>query len=312
MPFVPKMNNHDLVYRFEGNPIITADDLPFPCLGLHNAGAVKIGETYILLLRVEDMRGRSFFAVARSEDGYRFVVDEKPVLLPAKKGPFAVYEELGIEDPRITQLDGKYYITYTAHSHRGSRLALATTKNFKTFRRLRLLTEPENRSGALMPRMFGDRFALLERPLVGDSGHLWISYSKDLTYWGDARAILDARGGFWDCHRVGVGCPPIATDKGWLLIYYGTKHTSGGMIYRIGSALLDSDDPSAVIGRCDIPILTPREYYERVGDVDNMVFTTGAVVDELTGNLMIYYGAATNAICLGLAKIDDLIDRCLR
>lgn len=102
--------------------------------------------------------------------------------------------------------------------------------------------------------------------------------------------------------------PPIATEKGWLLIYYGTKHTSGGLIYRIGSALLDLEDPSVLIGRCNIPILSPREYYERVGDVDNMVFTTGAVLDERLGNLMIYYGAATNAICLGWGQ-DGSADR---
>lgn len=308
---MPRKNIHDLVQRWEGNPILTMDDVPFSCLGLHNAGAVKFGEKYLLLLRVEDMRGRSFLSIAHSDNGFQFVVEEEPLMISTAKGPFAPYETLGIEDARITSLNGSYYITYTAHSHKGSRLALARTDDFKTVERIALLTQPENRSGALMPAMFDGRYALIERPLVGGSGNLWVSYSKDLKYWGDSKVIMTARSGFWDCNRIGVGCPPIRTEKGWLLIYYGNKHASSGHIYRIGTALLDLDDPSKVIGRSDIPILSPREYYERVGDVDNMVFTTGAVLNEELGNLMIYYGAATNAICLGWAKLDMLIERCL-
>jgi predicted GH43/DUF377 family glycosyl hydrolase len=257
------------------------------------------------------MRGKSFFTLARSENGFQFVVDEKPFMEPSKEEPFAFGENLGIEDARITPLDGFYYITYTAHSIAGSRLALARTKDFKNVERVGFVTEPENRSGALMPAQFDGRYALLTRPLVGDSGNLWISYSKDLRYWGDADVVMATRGGFWDSHRIGVGSPPMLTDQGWLLVYYGTKANSAGMIYRIGVALLDKADPSKLINRSDIPILSPREYYERVGDVDNMVFTTGAILDERLNNLMIYYGAATNAICLGWAKMDMLLERCL-
>lgn len=306
-----KRNIHDLVQRWEGNPIITMDDVPFKCLALHNAAAVKVGDEFLLLLRVEDMRGKSFLALARSENGFQFTVDEEPLMAPSTDGPFARYEELGVEDARITPIDGGYFITYTAHSRCGSRLALARTEDFKTIERLAFITQPENRSGTLLPGTFDGKYALLERPLVGGLGNLWITYSEDLKYWGDAKVVMTTRGGFWDCNRIGVSCPPIATDKGWLLIYYGTKYTSSGHIYRIGTALLDLEDPSKVIGRGDIPILSPREYYERVGDVDNMVFSTGAILNEELGNVMIYYGAATNAICLGWAKLDMLIERCL-
>jgi len=306
-----KRNIHDLVQRWEGNPILTLDDIPFKCLALHNAGAVKVRNEYILLLRVEDMRGRSFFAIARSENGFQFDVDPEPIMGPSAEGSFAIYEERGVEDARITPINGGFFITYTAHSASGSRLALARTDDFKSIERLGMITEPENRSGTLLPRMFDDKYALLERPLVGSMGNIWISYSKDLKYWGESKVVMTTRGGFWDCNRIGVGPPPIETDLGWLLIYYGTKFTSCGFIYRIGTALLDKDDPSKVIGRGDVPVLSPREYYERVGDVDNMVFSTGAILNEELGNLMIYYGAATNAICLGWAKMDMLLERCL-
>ncbi len=308
---MPKTNSHDLVHRWEGNPILTTDDFSSKCQALHNAGAVKIGDIFLLLLRVEDMRGRSHFTLARSENGFQFQVDDEPFMTSAKEGPFAFYESLGIEDGRITQIDGTYYITYTARSEVGSRLAVARTDDFKSVERVAFVSQPENRSGALFPRMFNDRFAMLERPLVGDAGNIWISYSKDLKYWGESKVVMTTRGGHWDCHRIGVSCPPIATEKGWLLPYYGTKNTSGGHIYRMGAALMDMEDPSQVVGRSEIPILSPRKYYERVGDVDNMVFATGAVMNDRLGDLMFYYGAATNAICLGWAKMDMLLERCL-
>ena len=302
---------HDLIRRWGGNPILTAEDMPFPCTALHNAGAVLFEGQHLLMLRVEDMTGKSFFILARSENGFQFVVDDQPAMLPSKTEPFASNEALGIQDARITKIEDLYYITYTAHATHGSRLAVASTKDFRTFERISLVTEPENRSGALLPRKINGRFALLQRPLVGNAGHLWISYSEDLKYWGDASVVMTTRGGFWDCNRIGVACPPIETDRGWLLIYYGEKFNASGHIYRLGAALLDLEDPSKVIGRSDIPILAPREYYERVGDVDNMVFATGAVLNRQLGNLMIYYGAATNSICLGWAKMDLLIKRCL-
>jgi predicted GH43/DUF377 family glycosyl hydrolase len=304
-------NIHDLVKRWGGNPILTVEDMPFKCTALHNAAAVYTGNEHVLLLRVEDLTGKSFFIRARSDNGFQYHVDEAPAMTPSTNGGFAPYERLGIQDARISPIEDTYYITYTAVSPEGSRLGVARTDDFEHYERLGLVTQPENRSGALFPRKFDGRFALLTRPLVGDSGNLWITYSKDLKYWGESRVVMTARGGFWDCNRIGVGCPPIETEQGWLLIYYGQKFNSSGHIYRLGTALLDLDDPTRLLGRCDIPILSPREYYERVGDVNNMVFTTGAVLNEQLGNLMIYYGAATNSICMGWAKMDMLVERCL-
>lgn len=302
---------HDLINRWGGNPILTTEDMPFPCSALHNAGAVMIDKQHILMMRVEDMTGRSFFLLARSDNGFQFTVDQQPAMMPATEEPFASNEKHGIQDARITKIDDTYYITYTACASHGSRLAIARTTDFKEFERVGYATQPENRSGALLPRKINNRFALFQRPLVGDSGNLWISYSRDLKYWGDASAVMTTRGGMWDCSRIGVACPPMETPSGLLLIYYGEKFNASGHIYRLGAALLDPDDPSRVIGRSDTPILSPREYYERVGDVENMVFSTGAILNEQLGNLMIYYGAATNSICIGWAKIDQLIKRCL-
>ncbi|MCK5175833.1 MAG: hypothetical protein KAR47_20730 [Planctomycetes bacterium] len=111
---------HDVVRRFEGNPLITIEDIPFPCNTVFNAACAKHEGQYILLLRVEDLTGRSVFALARSEDGYNFELEEEPVMAPCQeKGCFMEYEKKGVEDPRITKIDGIYYIMYTAVSPYG-------------------------------------------------------------------------------------------------------------------------------------------------------------------------------------------------
>lgn len=300
----------DVIHRWEGNPIISLEDIPFRCNTVFNAAAVKINGEYLLLIRVEGQHGRSVFALARSEDGYRFSVDPHPALKPAKEEPFATYEACGIEDPRITYMDGTYYVMYTAYSDYGPRLALARTDDFAQFERIGLISQPVNKDGTLFPKKIRGRYARLDRPMVGGSGNVWISYSDDLINWGNSAVVMTTRGDHWDCTRIGASAPPIETDQGWLEIYHGVKETSAGPIYRLGVAMLDLEDPTRILGRAAIPILTPREYYERVGDIGNVVFSCGAIVEENTSEVKVYYGAADTCICVGTAKLDALIARC--
>jgi predicted GH43/DUF377 family glycosyl hydrolase len=306
---MPIRLGRDVIERWYKNPIITLENVPFACNTVFNAAATKMGDEYILLLRIEDLAGRSVFALARSDDGYHFTVDPAPVLEPSKEEPFRSYERRGIEDPRITYLEGEYYIMYTAYSRYGARLALCKTNDFKSFTRLGLISQPENKDGCLFPRKINGRYVRLDRPYGGGIGNIWVSYSDDLLHWGDSEVVMTTRGGFWDSDRIGACAPPIETDEGWLEIYHGVKNTSAGPIYRMGAVLLDLDNPAKVLSRCAVPILTPREYYERVGDVGNVVFSCGAVLED-GGKLKIYYGAADTCICLGFADMDDLIERC--
>jgi len=306
---MPTRLGRDIVERWHKNPIITLENVPFPCNTVFNAGAVKYGDTYLLLMRVEDMAGRSVFALARSEDGYHFSVDPRPVMEPSKDEPFRSYERRGIEDPRITYCEGEYYVMYTAYSRYGARLALCKTKDFQNYERIGLISEPENKDGCLFPRRINGRYARLDRPYGGGIGNIWVSYSDDLINWGNSQVVMTTRGGFWDSDRIGASAPPIETEHGWLEIYHGVKNTSAGPIYRMGTVLLDLDDPSKVLCRSAVPILTPREYYERVGDVGNVVFACGAILED-SGRLRIYYGAADTCICLGFADINLLIERC--
>lgn len=302
---------HDVVRRFEGNPLITIDDIPFPCNTVFNAACAKHEGQYILLLRVEDLTGRSVFALARSDDGYHFELEDEPVMTPCQeKGCFMEYEKKGIEDPRITKIDGIYYIMYTAVSPYGPLLALAKTEDFKTFDRIALVSQPENKDGVLFPEKINGKYARLDRPVAGGLGNIWISYSDDLIYWGDSRCVMKIRDDHWDSWRIGASSQPIKIDGGWLIIYHGVKAASGGPIYRLGAALLSKDDPSKVMCRTAIPILSPREYYERVGDVNNVVFSCGAILEDDGEELKIYYGASDTSICLATGNVNELMQFC--
>lgn len=299
----------DLIRRWEGNPALTRDDMPFPCNTVFNAAAVRHEGEFLLLLRVEDLRGRSVLALACSEDGYHFDVHPEPVMEPATEGPFAPYEHLGIEDPRITSLEGAYYIIYTAASSYGPRLAMAKTTDFRRFERVALISQPDNKDAALFPRKIGDRYARLDRPMAGEVGNIWISYSDDLIHWGCSEVVMTVRGDHWDSWRIGASVPPIETPDGWLEIYHGVKNTSHGPIYRLGAAMLDLDDPTRVLCRSAVPLLAPREQYERMGDIPNVVYSCGAVPED-DGNLRVYYSGADSCICIGDIPIEQIMKFC--
>jgi len=299
----------DLIRRYENNPIIAREHIPFPCNSVFNAAAARLGDETILLLRVEDLSGRSVFALARSKDGRNFEVAAEPAMVPSADGNFGIYERKGIEDPRITQIDGVYYIMYTAASGYGPRLALAKTTDFAKFERIALVSEPDNKDGTLFPRKIGGRYARLDRPMVGEMGNIWISYSEDLIHWGGSKVVLPVCPDCWDSWRVGASAQPIETKYGWLEIYHGVRATSHGPVYRLGAAMLDINDPSEVLCRSSIPILAPQEYYERVGDVPNVVFSTGALMED-NEQITVYYGAADTCICVGTAQLGDLMQFC--
>ena len=307
---MPTKIQHNMATRWPGNPLISTEDLPFACNDIHNAGAARYDGQYVLLVTVESLQGACALYKATSKDGRRFQIDAEPIMAPASSGPFAPYEQDGVRDPRITFLDGSYYIVYLASSRHGSRLALAKTEDFERIERIALISEPDTKNGALFPRKIGGRFARLERPREG--GNIWMSYSDDLIYWGDWQVVMTPRHGYWDYHRIGASAPPMEVECGWLLIYYGQKWTPAGPLFRLGAAMLDRDAPSVVIGRTNVPVLSPQQRYERVGDVGNLVFSCGALLSEDGSQVEIYYGASDSCICLGTVTIEELEKGCFR
>jgi predicted GH43/DUF377 family glycosyl hydrolase len=300
-----------LITRYKHNPILTKNDVPYEVATVHNAGVTKFGDEYIMLFRSHKLNGRSILGLARSKDGYHFEVEEKPFMVPATSGIFAEYEAFGVEDPRITCIDSEYWITYSAYSRHGVRIGLAKTTDWKNVERFSLITEADYRNVVIFPEKFNGLYARLDRPHSEISPwSIWISYSPDLRYWGDSRLIMKPEPYHWDEMKIGPGAPPIKTDKGWLSIYHGVFPTMDGSVYRLGVALHDLDDPSKIIGVGDNWILQPEEPYEITGYVHNVVFTCGAVPED-DGTVKIYWGGADTVMCVGTARIDDLVDLCL-
>ncbi len=305
-----KVNLHPFT-RYEGNPILERDHIPYPCNTVFNAAACKFNGQYLLLLRVEDLRGHSHLTIARSDDGYNFKVDEEPWILPSRDPQYEIYECYGVEDPRITQLDDTYFITYTAYGPHGPRAGIGMTKDFVEFQRIGLITAPDNKDAVLFPEKINGEFALLDRPggMGGTKGAIWINYSPDLVHWGRAQIILGPEPG-WGPSKLGMCNPPIKTDKGWLALYHGVRETGGGRLYRVGAMLLDLENPEKVIGYTPHFIFGPEYLYERTGDVPNVVFPCGGIV-EPDNRLKLYYGAADTCIAVAEANLDDLVTLCL-
>jgi len=300
-----------IVKRYEGNPILTKKDVPYPVETVHNAGVTKFNNRYMMLFRSHLRTGRSIIGIAESVDGYNFTVGLEPFITPAADGVFREYEEYGVEDPRICCIDGEYLITYSAYSKHGARIGLIRTRDFKSIERVSIITQADSRNLVIFPEKFHGRYARLDRPHSRiNPWSIWISYSKDLIHWGDSKVVMKPAMYHWDEMKIGPGATPIKTSKGWLSIYHGVFQTMDGSVYRLGVALHDLEDPSAILGVADEWILQPEAQWEVTGYVHNVVFSCGAV-PENDGSVKIYWAGADTVMCVGTASIGELVDLCL-
>jgi predicted GH43/DUF377 family glycosyl hydrolase len=300
----------ELFRRHPKNPILTAKDWPYPAHAVFNPAATRLSDgTTLLLCRVEDRRGHSHLCAARSANGVDgWIIDKRPTLEPS---PEEHPEELwGIEDPRITfvpELE-KYAVAYTAFSRDGPGVALALTKDFRNFERYGLVMQPDDKDAALLPRRVAGQFALIHRPVAGAAAHIWISYSPDLRNWGHHKLMLAARrGGWWDANKVGLSPPLIETERGWLMIYHGVRHTASGSLYRLGLALFSLEDPAECLVRGEPWVFGPETPYERTGDVGNVAFPCGYTIGDDKDTIQLYYGAADTCIALATGSITELL-----
>jgi predicted GH43/DUF377 family glycosyl hydrolase len=305
------MSNAELFERHPANPILTAEDWPYPVNAVFNPAAAMVDGTTVLLARVEDRRGISHLSVARSADGFSdWSIDPEPLLAPS--GPSS--EQWGFEDARVVwvaELDC-WVITCTAYGPPGPAVYLATTKDFTTVERRGIIRQPDDKNAALLPYRIEGRWVLFHRPKTqyeGGHGEIALSRSNDLVNWSARESVLGPReGAWWDATRIGLGPPPLRTDEGWLLVYHGVKATVAGEIYRVGLALLDLKEPTRVVRRLSNWVLAPTAPYERTGDVPNVVFPCGLIHDEASDELRLYYGAADSTICVATARLSDVLD----
>ena len=318
MPHSGFRNRHkhdcvDLLRRSEANPLLTARDWPYPANSVFNPGAVLLpdGDT-LLLARVEDRRGFSHLTAARSRDGLsHWRIDPRPTIVP---DPENYPEELwGIEDPRLVWMAEleNFAVTYTAFSAGGPLISLALTRDFLEFERKGPIMPPADKDGALFPRRFGGRWALLHRPMpasADEAANIWISFSPDLKHWGDHQVVMHARrGGWWDAGRIGLSVPPLETSEGWLIVYHGVRHTPAGCLYRLGLALLDLEEPTRVLRRGEEWVFGPEADYEQMGDIPGVVFPCGCTVAPDSETIRLYYGAADSAIAMAEGRISELL-----
>ncbi|MHC4470949.1 MAG: glycoside hydrolase family 130 protein [Planctomycetota bacterium] len=295
--------------RSEKSPILTREDVPdFPGsftdpTSVMNPGAVLDGDVYRLMLRVQARSRETFLVMADSADGVRFTVSDRLVSL----GEVDAYH---VYDPRITRLDEAFYVVFAADVDEGCRLGVSRTVDFESFDLLGL-GPPDARNGVLFPEKVGGRYVRLERPnSTGMSGdEIWLAESDDLAVWRPVAPVMCGRPHYWD-ELIGSGPPPVRTSEGWLGVYHGiATHGSLGSIYQAGAVLLDLEDPTRVIARTRQNILEPREPYELTGQVPNVVFPSGMIVEE-DGTVLVYYGAADTCVGLAVTTVEELIEAC--
>ena len=238
--------------------------------------------------------------------------------------PAEPYEAYGIEDPRITWLDGRYWITYVAVSEHGAATALASTSDFETFQRHGVIFPPENKDVALFPERIGDKYFALHRPNGATpftAPEMWVAASEDLVHWGEHRPLSSAAteraasetAAGWRTGRVGGGCPPVRVGDRWLEIYHGNQRPRGaGEVGRyVGAAMwLDAQQPWRIVRSEPRPWLQPSEPYERQGLVSEVVFPTGLV--QHGGRVLVYYGAADSATAVAEAPAETLFEAARR
>jgi len=289
--------------RYEKNPILNPSDRKWENLNVSNAAAaVHDGKVY-LLYRAEGEERRygpgtwpvTRLGLAISENGYDISLrSPKPVF---DKDPDDPWCEFGCEDPRISKIGDTYYIVYVSMSrfgYTGDRLAYATTKDFKTFRKHGLLMKQlEQRTSGFLPGKIGGKYLLFHRPMP----NMWASYSRDLKTWEGMTCVFEARDNTWYENKLGIGAVPIETEYGWLLFWHGKNNKAE---YGLGIMLLDKEDPRKVIKYQEEPVLTCEADYEKEGFVPNVVYTNGAV--RFGDKYFVYYGCCDH--CLAVATVD--------
>ncbi len=312
--------------RHPGNPILTRADVPdapprlTDATSVFNPGAVKVGDRYLLIVRVQARSRETFLMVAESADGVRFAVRPGIVELRGiEKLKERVYH---VYDPRITRLEGAYYVMFAMDTDGGCGLGLARTEDFRDFEFLGVTSTGDVRNGVLFPEKVGGAYLRLERPnrarLEGGpatGSEIWLAESDDLLRWRARGPVMGGRFHYWD-EYIGSGPPPVKTRRGWLHVYHGVAtHFGSASIYQAGVVLLDLADPSKVLGRSRGNVLEPREPYELSGQVPNVVFPSGMVVEKTDAEgyalpsspVRVYYGAADTAVGLAETTVAELL-----
>ena len=298
----------EVMWRYDKNPVIDRNAIKSGSR-IFNSATIPYKGEFIGVFRADHKNGYPDLHLGTSKNAIDWDIDDDTIKFQKEDGSPAdpiVYAY----DPRLVQIEDTYYITWCNYFY-GPTIGIAKTKDFKTFAQLENAFLPFNRNGVLFPRKIQGEYVLLNRP--SDNGHtpfgdIYLSHSKDLTYWGKHRRVMATTHYWWKNVKLGPGPIPIETTEGWLMIYHGVCQSCSGFIYSIGGALLDIDNPYKIIADCENYLLTPEAPYEVTGFVPNVTFPCATLNDADTGRLAIFYGAADTYSALAFAQVDELID----
>jgi predicted GH43/DUF377 family glycosyl hydrolase len=291
--------------RFSNNPIL--EPVPghyWQNREVFNAAALYAGDKVHLLYRAMGDDGVSRLGYASSSDGYSFDYRQpEPAFIPTNS-----CEDLGCEDPRLTQMNGECLMTYTAYGSSPINVyQVAITKisledlisnDWNWGERWLPFDGILNKNAVIFPRKINGHYVMYHRL----EPYLCIAYSDDLRRWCNIKAVMQPRHDSWDCLKVGSTGPPIELNEGWLFLYHGVDFN---YVYRLGVLLIDKENPENILYRSEKPILEPTEEYERFGKVPNVVFSCGNVM--LDDKLLVYYGGADSVVCGAEYDLGELL-----
>jgi predicted GH43/DUF377 family glycosyl hydrolase len=306
--------------RFEGNPILSPVlEMDWQANGVFNPAAVYEDGKVHILYRAQARNGTSTFGYASSKDGFH--IDENldyPVYIPREdfeKKPYAMGNS-GCEDPRLTKIGDKFYVTYTAYNGVSSpRVAMSSIKidDFLQKRwawappKLISLPGVDDKDACIVEGKIKGTYIMFHR--LGDS--IWIETRDNLDFDEDhylsGGVLIYPRADKWDNLKLGIAGPPFETKEGWVLLYHGVSHMKS--VYRVGAMLLDLYNPKEVLARTEFPIFEPAMPYELEGQVSNVVFPCGQVV--INDLLYVYYGGGDRVVGVATLPVKNLLDKLL-
>jgi predicted GH43/DUF377 family glycosyl hydrolase len=324
---LPRAPPRTVLERIAMNPILEPNSAnAWESLAVFNTAAIKLDDRVHLLYRAIGNEGISVFGCASSHDGTQ--IDERigePVYMHdcANGNPAAIsssrceyrsgISHVGCEDPRLTRIGERLYMTYTAFDGcNPPSVALASIAKQDFMQRRWNWSAPvsisatgqAHKNWVLFPEKIGGRFALLH----GISPSMQIEYLDDLDFRDGAavqsRYCCSGSEKSWDNRIRGVGPPPIRTEVGWLLLYHAMDERDPGR-YKVGAMLLDLLDPSCILGRLPHPLLAPDARYENEGCKSGVVYTCGAI--QAGERLLVYYGGADTVVCVATLELKQLL-----
>ncbi len=308
--FPPKLK------KYINNPILSPkQEHAWEATGVLNPAAIYLDNTVHLLYRAISSDNTSTVGYAKSKDGITFEERHiEPIYVPRSsfEDKKRVNNNSGCEDPRITLIDDKIYMCYTAFDSIGPPRVALTYINVNDFLEKRYIwSEPvlisppgvDDKDACILPEKINGKYMIFHRIESDIVVDLVDSLDFNGNRWLRSLEYIPLREDFWDNDKVGISAPPIKSEYGWLLLYHGISATDH--VYRVGAMLLDLENPSYVLARSHYPILEPELPFEKDGNVNNVVFPCGAVV--IDKKLFVYYGGADKYIGVATIGFHDLL-----